>query len=501
MSKQQKPAIKEVLDEVEARFLYNLPESELNQTDRLFFQIEQAYWYYEDFKADKYSHLPHFASLKTFAEKMFNHSALLSKMGGKFSELFTDFRQYKSGIPVFGCIILNPKMNKVALVCDYNSKSWMFPRGKVNEGESDMSCAIREVFEETGFNAAPYCKEDDHLVVFQDGKKVKLYIASYVPENIPFDIKVRKEISAVQFYPIDALPKSTYGVFPFIPKLKRWVSKHYNKKDANKAIALAAQQQQQIATIAKSPSLTGMSGAGTGTGAGPSRSASASKKDKLLLQQQQAMLMDPRKASPNPIRARNAFDQRNGDTFEDAAGANKKGWDVNAMFKANAKLTGKSYAYDGNPQAFGASHPKYQNFNVDADAAALNSSLDAFEELSAMSLIGHKMLRGEAAPVPTYEEFEHGAMGIAARDGQHTVQVTVTQGEHASLDDLIAAEGASHMLPKSAYVMQQQQQQEEGNNGKYMWSSPKLRSPFVFNKANIMNAIEQSFRQSSAATA
>ena len=44
------------LEDVEARFLFNLPESELSQPDRLFFQIEQAWWFYEDFKAAKVRH-------------------------------------------------------------------------------------------------------------------------------------------------------------------------------------------------------------------------------------------------------------------------------------------------------------------------------------------------------------------------------------------------------------------------------------------------------------
>lgn len=39
-------------DKVEIRFLLNIPEEELQSVDRLFFQIEQAHWFYEDFFAD-----------------------------------------------------------------------------------------------------------------------------------------------------------------------------------------------------------------------------------------------------------------------------------------------------------------------------------------------------------------------------------------------------------------------------------------------------------------
>ena len=40
--------LEDALDDVQSRFLLNLPESELNASaDRLFFQLEQAHWYYE----------------------------------------------------------------------------------------------------------------------------------------------------------------------------------------------------------------------------------------------------------------------------------------------------------------------------------------------------------------------------------------------------------------------------------------------------------------------
>lgn len=45
-----------------------------------------------------------------------------------------------------GAVLLDPTMRKCLLVRGFSQQaSWGFPRGKVAKGESDASCAIREV--------------------------------------------------------------------------------------------------------------------------------------------------------------------------------------------------------------------------------------------------------------------------------------------------------------------------------------------------------------------
>ena len=223
-------SLNDALEDVEARFLYNLPESELNQVDRLFFQLEQAWWFYEDFMADMNDALPHFKQLKTFAERVFTHCPLLSQSKAKFTELFNNFSAYRAQIPVCGCIMLNPDMTKAVLVCTWKGKSWGFPRGKINEQEEPLACALREVYEECGFDATAHCKEEDQLVVIEESKAIKLFVATNVPENTAFAPQTRKEISDVAFHGLDDLPKTTYGVYPFIPKLRRWIAMHLKAK-------------------------------------------------------------------------------------------------------------------------------------------------------------------------------------------------------------------------------------------------------------------------------
>ena len=47
----------EALTEVEARFIVTLPKQEIKQTERLFFHIEQAYWFYEVHPTGIYEHV------------------------------------------------------------------------------------------------------------------------------------------------------------------------------------------------------------------------------------------------------------------------------------------------------------------------------------------------------------------------------------------------------------------------------------------------------------
>eukprot|EP01041_Mallomonas_annulata_P001231 gene1231-2389_t len=310
------------LEDVEVRFLYNLPESELVQVDRLFFQIEQAHWFYEDFYSDKYPQLPHF-KLKGFAIELFNHCPLLLPIQDRCHMLFDDFNAYRFQIPVFGCIMLSDDMSMVLLVRNWSGNSWGFPKGKINQDEKAFPCAMRETFEETGFNPTPYCREENSLVVHEENRVTKLYIASGIPLNTEFNPQTRKEISKIQFHPLNNLPKRCYGVYPFMPKLKRWI-------------------QQRSKCRSKSRSASQSSAPSTPLGPNGNRRSTT---------------------ESNINTSTSSFNERNADTFGSKTMVEGNRWDVKAMFDANARITGKLYEYDGNPHNFGNTHPKYVDYN------------------------------------------------------------------------------------------------------------------------------------------
>lgn len=48
------------------------------------------------------------------------------------------------------CYIVRDGRPKVLLICHVHGRHWSFPKGHVEEGETEEQTAIREVFEETG---------------------------------------------------------------------------------------------------------------------------------------------------------------------------------------------------------------------------------------------------------------------------------------------------------------------------------------------------------------
>lgn len=317
----------DALFDVEARFLLPMSLDDIERSDRLFFQIEQAHWFYEDFIVEEHKYLPHF-KLRDFSLELFEHCPMLTHLRPNFETLYDAFITHRYLIPVCGVIMLNKKMDRVVLVRNWKGSSWSFPKGKINEDEDTFDCAIREVFEETGFDATPYCNPSTSIVVKGDDQRtVTLYIATDVPEDTEFCPQTRKEISRVEFHALDKLPKNAWGVHGFLPQLLRWIAKQKKgkkkeKKEKNK------------------PPPT------------PSKKRSASNSSK---------------------QSTNTFDNRSSDTF--AADTNReKGWSVADMFAANAKLTGAEYTYDGNPHRFGDMHPRYTRYEALVSPLRVTSS-------------------------------------------------------------------------------------------------------------------------------
>lgn len=140
---QQQMIPSDILDDLAVRFILNMPMDERDDLIRVCFQMETAYWFYLDFYCAAMKHLPKM-KLKRFAQIMFEHIPSLKPMLSSFESIMDNWIKYKFSVPCGGAIMLDKSMRFVLLVQGM-SKHWSFPKGKKNQEESLMNCAIREV--------------------------------------------------------------------------------------------------------------------------------------------------------------------------------------------------------------------------------------------------------------------------------------------------------------------------------------------------------------------
>jgi mRNA-decapping enzyme subunit 2 len=194
------PQLLDWLDDICVRFIINLPKEEFQSVERIIFQIEEGHWYYEDFIRPLDPTLPSL-TLRNFCSLIFQHCPLLSQFSEYTSAAYAEFLAYKTRIPVRGAIMLNESMDQAVLVKGWKKgSSWGFPRGKINKDEKDLDCAIREVYEETGYEVreAGLVPDDDnvkYIDVTLREQQIRLYVFRGVPMDTHFEPRTRKEIS------------------------------------------------------------------------------------------------------------------------------------------------------------------------------------------------------------------------------------------------------------------------------------------------------------------
>jgi mRNA-decapping enzyme subunit 2 len=177
---------------------------------------------------------------------------------------FENFMEYKTRVPVRGAIMLNENMDSVVLVKGWKKgASWSFPRGKIAKDEDDLTCAIREVYEETGLELhtaglVPPKKDVKSIDVDMRDQNMKLFVFRNVPMDTQFAPRTRKEISKIQWWALSDLPafrkkgnqqentpaisaSKFYMVAPFLVHLRKWVIEQ-KKKDAKEAKRTASNQ-------------------------------------------------------------------------------------------------------------------------------------------------------------------------------------------------------------------------------------------------------------------
>ncbi|CAF5025430.1 unnamed protein product [Rotaria sp. Silwood1] len=195
---QQIPA--KVLDDLCSRFIINIPAEQREDLVRVLFAVELAHWFFIDFYCEDYNDL-HVCNIKEFAQQIFLHCPFLRDYVHNLDIILSRWRGYKLSVPTYGAVLLDPTYEHVLLVRGfYNRESWGFPKGKVQENESPLKCAIREVMEEVGFDMKDRAFDDQYLERDLNGQLIRLYIIKHVPLDTKFAAKTKNEIKVIYIF-------------------------------------------------------------------------------------------------------------------------------------------------------------------------------------------------------------------------------------------------------------------------------------------------------------
>lgn len=124
-----------------------------------------------------------------------------------------------------GIILFNRNNNKYFLVHGRKSNKWGFPKGHMERGETEKITALREFYEETGFQLSPYIELNRKYIV-----KNNIYFQVSI-DNMNELIKVvetipdKNEIEKYEWFSITEILKMNIKDLNF--GLKTWI---LNKK-------------------------------------------------------------------------------------------------------------------------------------------------------------------------------------------------------------------------------------------------------------------------------
>ena len=109
-----------------------------------------------------------------------------------------------------GCVVLNEK-NQVLLI-HHNAGHWDFPKGHVEEGETEVQTAIREVKEETNMDVEIVSDKKYIANYIIEHKQVEKEVVYFTAKPLSIELKPQEtEVSIVEWVKIeDAIETITF---------------------------------------------------------------------------------------------------------------------------------------------------------------------------------------------------------------------------------------------------------------------------------------------------
>nr|CAH8872968.1 unnamed protein product [Trichobilharzia regenti] len=255
MEQQQPHVIPDnVLLHLYTRFILNLSEEIKRECTknfvRIFFEVERAHWFYVDYCIED----PSVGGVDMFGltQQLFKKFPYIVPKGINWQEKFIEWRKYRGSTCTGSVIIIDEHYKMILLVQGFYGNRWSLPGGKVNQNESLVDCAAREVMEETGLDLgnriSPSLYIDRHI----GGTLRRAFIVEGLPRTSRLKPGTKNEIEAITWFEVADLPmhiedtatmeklnskpNNFFLVMPFILQLKFYIDQRLLGKSSADAL-------------------------------------------------------------------------------------------------------------------------------------------------------------------------------------------------------------------------------------------------------------------------
>ncbi|KAH8865503.1 mRNA decapping complex subunit 2 [Schistosoma japonicum] len=235
------------------RFLLNIPKELKEDCEknfvRTFFEVERAHWFYVDYCIED----PSFHTILIGDLLVFAKFPSIVPKGTNWQEKFVEWKKYRGSTATGSMIIIDEHYKMILLVQGFYGNRWSLPGGKINQNESLVDCAAREVMEETGLDLANRISPSIYIDRHVGGTLRRAFIIEGLPRTSRLKPGTKNEIEAITWFrianlpihthdiaPIETLnskPSNFYLVIPFMRQLKLYIEQRLSGKHAGLALS------------------------------------------------------------------------------------------------------------------------------------------------------------------------------------------------------------------------------------------------------------------------
>ena len=167
--------------------------------------LEKILWHYNDnLKFNGYKIKNFYVLLTIFFPQLSDHNK---------KYLTNTYNNIVQQLPLSGVILISG--GQILLVKNCMSKTWSYPKGKICVNETPLNAAIRECYEETGYDVSNLINERNLIKKKYNKRIVYLYVINNVEYNYPFEPTIMNEISDIKWFKLSDYIKNkkNYNVY------------------------------------------------------------------------------------------------------------------------------------------------------------------------------------------------------------------------------------------------------------------------------------------------